>query len=604
MTDFVSSLYDPMTRVRRADARLARTGLGMVTLATLTTSVALLLSGCGLPLVKQGDWNKRTNSELSRAASDRKPDKPAIDAALMPPLQAPSPRAISDVQKRFDLSVVNAPATQVFMALVNGTTYSMLLPPDLGGTITVRLKNVTIKEAMDTIRELYGYEYKVQGTRIFVQANTLQSRVFQINYLAGRRQGTSSLRVSSSTLTPSGSGGSTGGTGGTTPPASTPAAPGSPATGTGTAGNESSRINTTSDADFWRDLTSALKSIVGETEGRNVIVNAMSGVVVVRAMPNELRNVANYLKATQLVVERQVMLEAKIVAVTLSNGAQSGINWSIFNSINSARTMAGVVTPTATLNTTGNITQGGAALTVTPGKFGSAVANSMAGGFVGLAFQTANFSALLNFLETQGDVAVLSSPRIATLNNQKALLKVGTDDMFVVNVSGGTSGTSAVQGTAPTVSLQPFFSGISLDVTPQIDDDGNIILHVHPAVSQVTEVVKVVDLGDNGGIFKLPLPSSEINETDSIVRVQNGNIVAIGGLMKQQQTNTRSQLPGVGESKLGLLFGQRNASASKTEMVILIKPTVIESDKDWQEDLQGVNRRIPDFERSSALQAQ
>ncbi len=604
MTDFVSSLHYSMTRVRRADAWHTRTGLGTLTLATLTTSAALLLSGCGLPLVKQGDWNKRANSELSRAASDRRPDKPAIDAALMPPLQAPSPRAISDVQKRFDLSVVNAPATQVFMALVNGTTYSMLLPPDLGGTITVKLKNVTIKEAMDTIRELYGYEYKVQGTRIFVQANTLQSRVFQINYLAGRRQGTSSLRVSSSTLSPSGSGGSTGGTTAPATPATptTPSTPGAPG-GTSAAGNESSRINTTSDADFWRDLTSALKSIVGEAEGRNVIVNAMSGVVVVRAMPNELRNVATYLKATQLVVERQVMLEAKIVAVTLSNGSQSGINWSVFNSINSARTMAGVLTPNATMNTTGNIQQG-PALTVTPGKFGSAVASSMAGGFVGLAFQTANFSALLNFLETQGDVAVLSSPRIATLNNQKALLKVGTDDMFVVNVSGGTSGTSAVQGTAPTVSLQPFFSGISLDVTPQIDDEGNIILHVHPAVSQVTEVVKVVDLGDNGGIFKLPLPSSEINETDSIVRVQNGNIVAIGGLMKQQQTNTRSQLPGVGESKLGLLFGQRNASASKTEMVILIKPTIIEGDKDWQEDLQGVNRRIPDFERSSALQAQ
>ena len=592
MTDFAFSCYSLATRIRRAGS------LGVTT--------CLLLTGCSLPLVKHGDLNKRVNNDLARAAAERKAPGAGIDAALMPPLQVEEPKLKTDAEKRFDLSVMGAPASQVFMALVTGTRYNMLLPPELSGTISVKLKDVTIKEALDTIRELYGYEYKIQGNRIFIQTNTLQSRVFQINYLAGRRQGASNLRVTSSSLGSSGSGSTGGSTGGATAPTpaapATPAAPGAPAGATGSMG-DASRVNTTSDADFWRDLSGALKSIVGDTEGRSVIVNAMSGVVVVRALPNEMRNVENYLKATQMVVERQVMLEAKIVAVTLSNGAQSGVNWSVFNSINNGRTMGGVLSTNANLTTSGAMKAAGTALTITPGKNGSAVADALSGGFVGLAFQTANFAALLNFLETQGDVSVLSSPRIATLNNQKALLKVGTDDMFVVNVSGGTSGTSAVQGTAPTVTLRPFFSGISLDVTPQIDDEGNIILHVHPAVSQVTEVEKVVDLGTNGGIFKLPLPSSEINETDSIVRVQNGNIVAIGGLMKQQQASNRSQLPGVGESPLGFLFGKRNASVSKTEMVILIKPTIISSDKDWQPDLQGVRDSFPEYELGKARQA-
>ncbi len=553
---------------------------------------SIFLSGCSLPLVKHGDINDRLRDDLGRAAAERKTTKDTIDPALLPPLQVDEPKLNADADARFDLSVVNAPAPQVFMALVTGTRYSMLLPPDLSGTISVNLKDVTIKEALDTIRELYGYEYKVQGTRIFIQTNALQSRVFQINYLASRRQGSSDLRVASTTLTSSGSGG--GSSGSSTAATPTP----TPTQGGGSAGktSDTSRVSTSSDADFWRDLNSALVSILGSADGRSVVVNAMSGVVVVRAMPGELRNVESYLKATQLVVERQVMLEAKIIAVTLSNGSQTGINWSVFNTINNGKTMAGVLGSSVNMNTKAAL-QSGTGLAVTPGKNGSAITSSLTSGFVGLAFQTANFAALLSFLETQGDVSVLSSPRIATLNNQKALLKVGTDDMFVVNVSGGTPTTTTVAGTAPTVTLQPFFSGISLDVTPQIDDEGNIILHVHPAVSQVTEVEKVIDLGSNGGIFKLPLPSSEINETDSVVRVQDGNIVAIGGLMKQQQVQSRSQMPGVGDSALGFLFGQRNASVSKTEMVILIKPTIINNDKNWQEDLQNVRDRVQGFDQ-------
>ncbi len=601
MTDFAFSRHSLAAQVQSADANesasaprkrtTARSGGNFkahvhVQRTSVAILGAMLLTGCALPLVKHGDINERLNQDLGRAAAERKAPSEAIDPALMPPLQIEEPKLQTDAEARFDLSVVGAPAGQVFMALVTGTRYSMLLPSDLAGTITVNLKDVTIKEALDTIRELYGYEYKIQGTRIFIQANTLQSRVFQINYLASRRQGTSDLRVASTAMSSSGSGSSSSGSSSSSSSSSQ-----SSSSGAGAKGSDTSRVSTSSDADFWRDLNTALGAIVGNTEGRSVIVNQMSGVVVVRALPTEMRNVENYLKATQLVVERQVMLEAKIIAVTLSNGAQSGINWSIFNTVRNGRSAVGVLSPSANMNTTTAL-QSASSLQVTPGKNGTAVTNSLTNGFVGLAFQTANFAALLSFLETQGDVAVLSSPRIATLNNQKAVLKVGTDDMFVVNVSGGTPTTTSVAGTAPTVTLQPFFSGISLDVTPQIDDEGNIILHVHPAVSSVTEVEKVIDLGSNGGIFKLPLPSSEINETDSIVRVQDGNIVAIGGLMKQQQTQARSQLPGVGESSLGFLFGQRNASASKTEMVILIKPTIINNDRVWQEDLQGVRDRV------------
>ena len=106
----------------------------------------------------------------------------------------------------------------------------------------------------------------------------------------------------------------------------------------------------------------------------------------------------------------------------------------------------------------------------------------------GLAFQTSNFAALLQFLETQGNVQVLSSPRIATMNNQKAVLKVGTDEFFVTNVTHEHDQLGQRQRhQSPTITVQPFFSGIALDVTPQIDEDDQIILHVHPSVSVVSE---------------------------------------------------------------------------------------------------------------------
>jgi MSHA biogenesis protein MshL len=187
---------------------------------------------------------------------------------------------------------------------------------------------------------------------------------------------------------------------------------------------------------------------------------------------------------------------------------------------------------------------------------------------------------------------VLSSPRVATINNQKAVLKVGQDDFFVTNVSttSTTSGTSTT--ISPTITVQPFFSGIALDVTPQIDENTGIILHVHPQVSRVTEQRKVVDLGTLG-VFTLPLASSSVNETDTIVRVQDGNIVAIGGLMRQESESIDSQVPGLGDVPgVGLLFQQRNRRTTKSEIVILLKPTIVHGDRNWQQDLTETRERL------------
>ncbi|MDP2821742.1 MAG: secretin N-terminal domain-containing protein [Sulfuritalea sp.] len=567
--------------------------------------LAAVLTGCAMPPRPGGEVLGRINDVLLKSATERKAPVAAVtDKSLMPPL-APQAAVAGDAEPRFDLSVINAPAPQVFMALVSGTRYSMLLPPDVGGSLTVNLKDVTLMEALDTIRELYGYEYLVQGKRIFIEPNTVKTRVFKINYLASRRLGSSDLRVAAASMA---SGGSTSGTStaSSVPGQTAPAGAGAP---TAARGTDTSRVSMSTDSDFWGDLNRALGSMVGSADGRSVVVNPSSGVVLVRALPTELRNVEKYLKATQLIAERQLMLEAKIIDVTLSEDFQAGVNWGAFKSGPNSFSGTGVAQAGATLTARAGTAQiigaaGAPSLSVTPGQFGSIAASALGRGFIGLAFQTSNFAALLNFLETQGSVSVLSSPRIATLNNQKAVLKVGDDGFFVndLTVSAGTTNAAGVVGPATiTPRFQSMFSGISLDVTPQIDEDGNIILHVHPAVTTITESNKVINLGGATGEITVPLAVSRINETDSIVRVQDGTIVAIGGLMRQEQSSDRSQLPGA-TGLVANMLGQRSSGLRKRELVILIKPTIIDSDRAWAQDIKDVQERVRAYPSGQSAQ--
>jgi MSHA biogenesis protein MshL len=521
------------------------------------------------------------DASVQESAEQGKADA-AVSQALLPPISLDNVQSGKPLEAKFDLAVNNTSASQVFMAIVSSTRYSMLVHPDVAGSISLNLKDVTVFDALESIRELYGYDYKVDGNRIYIQPLTMQTRIFQVNYLSGQRDGRSSVRVASGSVadvtTGSGSGGQTMET-----------------------NRDSARITTTSNSDFWDDLSKSLAAIVGNEKGRSVVISPMSGIVVVRAMPEELKNVSAYLKAAQISVERQVILEAKIVEVQLNETYQSGVNWGVFKNGPNSALSAGQLTNGVGLSPSGTLTNG--LVTSIPGtNISLSGANSLptgavAGSLFGLAFQTSNFAALLNFLETQGDVHVLSSPRIATLNNQKAVLKVGTDEFFVTKVTGGSvtgaTATSSATVTAPTVETTAFFSGIMLDVTPRIDENNEIVLHVHPSVSKVGTVNKSVNMGSVIGTFNLPVPSSTISETDSVVRARDGQIVAIGGLMRQASTEDESGVPMLSKS----IFGQTSKATEKRELIILLKPTVVDSDKDWSDAIGQSRDRMNKMSR-------
>jgi MSHA biogenesis protein MshL len=576
-------------------------------------ATALVMSGCQTTSTHDTTYDNIKNEVASAAA---RPAGPAtVDAAvanaLLPPVTALAsqlPRARPALEERFNVSFNNVPAQQFFRSIVAGTRFNILVHPDVSGTISANLKDVTLAETLDAVREMYGYDYKIEGTRISIRPLTMQTRMFHVNYLIGNRRGVSNLRVSSTSVANAVDNNNSGGQNyqnnqgsqgngqnGQNGQTSQPTA----------LQTDSTDVNTSSNSDFWVDLRSAIEAIIGSKEGgRSVVVSPQSGVLVIRAMPEELRNVDMYLKATQLAVDRQVILEAKILEVELNDRFQSGINWASFASFRGShdnRVSTGFISPgtaLAPLPFTGGQPpelSTGSGFSASSG-FSLSNAAGAAGSLFGLAFQTSNFAALISFLESQGTVHVLSSPRIATLNNQKAVLKIGTDEFFVTGVTMTTNTTTTGNTITPSVTLQPFFSGVVLDVTPQIDDKGNILLHVHPSVSQVTTVTKNVSLGTAGNL-SLPLAASATSEIDSMVRGQDGRVVAIGGLMRQSSNGDVSQVPGAGKIPvLGALFRNKLRVSQKRELVVLIKPTIVDGGTSWNQDLLDTSRRIQALE--------
>ncbi len=550
----------------------------------IATAVAVLLGACA---ANPYGWPKEGAERIEQTLAEA--NKPAatvpseVNQGLLPPLEIRLPEGrTAPIEQRFDLAVNNAPARQVFMNLVDGTPYSMVVHPEIAGTVSLTLKNVTVPEAMEAIRQVYGYEYRRDDKRYYVLGRGMQTRIFPVNYLNFNRKGKSDTRVISGELTQSS--GTAGSSGGSQPGGS----------GTTTTRMPSIQVATESQADFWTDLKATLTGLVGTQGGRQVVVNPQANLVVVRAMPDELRVVEEYLGVTHATVNRQVILEAKIVNVQLKDGYQAGINWAYLGDKSTIGQIGGgsVFGGSGVSDIAGQ--QGNLDGSTPPGPIQSTLTSAFGGVFT-FAYQSANFAAFIELLKTQGEVQVLSSPRVAALNNQKAVIKVGGDEYFVTGIS-STPVTDASGRTTFTndIEITPFFSGVALDVTPQIDDSKNIILHIHPSVSDVTQRNKSLVI--NGQISNLPLASSAMQESDNVVRAQTGQIVVIGGLMKEGTSEDNASVPFFGDIPLlGELFKHKKITRIKSELVILLKPTIVETAEVWNGAIQNSRDAVQRF---------
>lgn len=479
------------------------------------------------------------HAEREQAARGGVPED--ISAALMPSLSADT-----NDEERFDVDARGLAAGPFFEALVEGSRYNVVIHPGVDAVVDLRLRDVTVPEVMDIASDLYGLDIQRNGRLFQVKAESVQTRMFPIDYLHFKRSGGSETRVSSGQVSSSRDNSTGAGTSQDN------------SDNTSTANLVGTRISTETESDFWTDIQRALQMIVGSENGSQVIINPGAGLVMVRSDGKSLAQVDEYLRRTQLIMQRQVVLEAKILEIGLNEGYQQGVNWSDIQSASSVTASDGL-----------------------PAEFtaqslaGQAIQTSDIGGLFSATFREGTFTALIELLGEQGNVQILSSPRISTVNNQKAVIKVGTDEFFVTDIDfdDNNSAVTATDRTSTSVELTPFFSGISLDVTPQISEDGAITLHVHPSVSEVNDQKKVITVGDRD--VTLPLALSTVRETDSVIRAESGQIVVIGGLIQNTSEDNNSAVPFFSEIPLlGELFKQRRFQSRKSELVILLRPVV------------------------------
>lgn len=529
---------------------------GRFRLCALAGLVLLLSSCAGTPVPTPSEQAIQALDEAVTEAQSAPAAPDVLGEALLAAPADLTP-SVTETEERFDISVNDVSARAFFLGLVKGTDRNIVVHPQVGGNITLELTNVSIEDTLQVCRDIYGYEYKLKNGIYTIFPSALRTEIFPINYLDVKRVGLSDTsilvgKVESSDSSDDNNNSSN--SSDNTSLLSLIAGDGKEQQNINSV--PGARIQTLTTTDFWRSLQQAVVALIGGLEnGRDVTVTPQAGLVIVKALPNELQVVRDFLERSSLSVKRQVLLEAKVVEVRLNDEFNAGINWNaISGNVTQWRNIAGIESDGTRL-----------------------IDDSLDDTFFSV-LEINDINNLLDLISTQGSVQVLSSPRVATVNNQKAVIRVGTDEFFVTGLSSDTTtGGGDTVVNSPDIELTSFFSGIALDVTPQISDSGEIILHIHPVITTVEDQVKELRIGDQ--LFNFPLALRDIRESDSVVKAKSGQVVVLGGLMQDVENITKGKRPGLGDVPLvgQGLFRTKASKKAKTELVILLKPTIIDN---------------------------
>lgn len=586
---------------------------GSLKIHLLAVTTCVLVSGCTpfpppVPTVLPPPAESSPPSP--REAKTPPVTPPGVMDALLPPLSE-EPHTLDAGGPRFDIAVTHAPAREFFASLVAGTDWNMVLHPEVRGEISLTLKNVTVGQAVETACEIYGFDcqFREGGFRIFPRQYV--SRTYRVDFLPVVRQGISTTLISS----------------GSSPRSLRERGPRIDEKREGTKtgeigvvekgqGSVSTSIDTSYHSDFWGELQAVLKSMLrldratmvkdaeggvtmvrqaDDENGRSVMVNRQAGLLMVRALPSEQREVEAYLEQLKERTFRQVILEAKVVEVELNDGFRFGIDWlaisqGLGKSLppligepgNGSAFLANPISP----NTPGYVVSRDGSAPYPQNL--AAIFSKRLGGPFSLATRAHDFTAFLSMLQSQGKVQVLSSPRVAAVNNQKAVIKVGEDASYLTDVDYEVTTTisgNVIETADP--EFANYFSGVSLDVTPQIGEGGMVTLHIHPIVADVREHTLLVEN------HTYPLARSRTRETDNVIRARNGEVVVIGGLMKRDVRETQEKVPLLGDLPvLGRLFTQTNQETVKSELVILLRPVLVENRDEWRATVSQTGQRL------------
>ena len=554
-------------------------------LSALFTVGVLVVSACSTSTSQRTPITDKTFPPTPSSAAPAPANPPAaVSDALIPSFNPDTLNApLASAPSGFNISVHEADAREFFMSLVVDSQENMVVHPDVTGRISLELKNVTIPQVLDAVQKVYGYDYSKTDIGYIIYPATLQTKIFKIDRIDLMREDSSNTRVSSGQIS-TGNRRSGGGSNQMNQGMSDLSSNGNNASGNQNTATSGSWINTSSKTDFWDELRQSLSAVVDVSPtssntdelqntqtGTKVVLNKQTGIVVVKANPSQMREVEKLIASTQNQLGRQVVIEAKILEIELNDEHQDGVNWA-------------------------TVVRDGANAFLMSSNPIPAVAN--AAQVFTVSGNIGDFYAFVSLMERQGKTNILSSPRISTLNNQKAVIKVGQDEYFITDVSSNNilTGGSATNTVTQDITWTPFFSGIALDVTPQIADNNKITLHIHPSITRVENQDKTFTINDQDG--SIPMALNTVRESDSIVHAESGQIIVIGGLMQEDRKEDKSGVAFLSRIPyLGNAFRENTGNGRKSELVILLKPTIINSEKDWEQPMQEGRDRMEQLER-------
>jgi MSHA biogenesis protein MshL len=421
----------------------------------------------------------------------------------------------------------------LLLLLVQNTTLSVVLDPDVDGTFSGDLKNVTLQQALDLVLEPHGFVAAIQDNVVRVRREQVQTRLFNINYVATRRSGTRGTGLTGMYGQGAYGYGANGVVGG-----GVAGAGGGYYGGAGGIGGSQASVSGTDSGDVFEELQAGIETLLSDAGKLNI--DRKAGLVQATDYPSHLDKIAVYIEAYETRALRQVRIVAKILEVELREEFSAGIDWSlVLKDAGNAVAITQRLAPT----------RGSSAFT--------------------MGVNIKDFTGLLEAFAGQGRVNVMASPWVMAMNNEPAVMRVGTQDVYFVTTSQVDASSGQILQTV--VTPQTINEGVTLSVTPQITADGVINMSIMPSITERTGTA-TSRLGDQ-------VPIVSVRETDTLVRVHEGETIVIAGLMQDRASTDISKVPILGDVPLvGGLFRREERSKRKTDLVILLTPTVMTRD--------------------------